>query len=158
MSAASGAQNSPPFSHQEILGILTGILLGLFLAALDQTIVAAALPTIARELRGVEHLSWIVAVYLLTSTASTPIYGKLSDLYGRRALLRIAIVIFGVASVLCALAQTMPQLIAARALQGLGGGGLITMAQATIADVISPRERGRYQAYFSGVWAAGRGR
>jgi EmrB/QacA subfamily drug resistance transporter len=141
------------FSHREILGILSGILLGMFLAALDQTIVATALPTIAAELQGAEHLSWIVAAYLLTSTASTPIYGKLSDLYGRRALLRVAILVFVVASALCGLAQSMPQLILARALQGLGGGGLITMAQATIADVIPPRERGRYQAYFSGTWA-----
>jgi EmrB/QacA subfamily drug resistance transporter len=144
---------APSFSHREVLGILSGILLGMFLAALDQTIVATALPTIAGELHGAEHLSWIVAGYLLTSTASTPVYGKLSDLYGRPALFRIAIALFVVASVFCALAQSMTQLILARALQGLGGGGLITMAQATIADVISPRERGRYQGYISGVWA-----
>jgi EmrB/QacA subfamily drug resistance transporter len=143
----------PSFSHREVLGILSGVLLGMFLAALDQTIVATALPTIAGELQGTEHLSWIVAGYLLTSTASTPVYGKLSDLYGRRALFRFAIVLFVVASVLCAVAQSMTQLILARALQGLGGGGLITMAQAIIADIISPRERGRYQAYISGVWA-----
>jgi len=141
------------FSHREILGILSGILLGMLLAALDQSVVATALPAIARELNGLEHLSWIVAGYLLTSTASTPIYGKLSDLYGRRLLLQIAIVLFVAASVLCGLAQDMGQLIAARALQGLGGGGLISMAQAVIADVIAPRERGRYQAYLSGVWA-----
>ena len=142
-----------PFSHREILGILGGVMLGMMLAALDQSIVATALPTIAGELKGLEHLSWIVAGYLLTSTASTPIYGKLSDLYGRRLLLQTAIVIFVIASVLCGLAQDMNQLVAARALQGLGGGGLISMAQAVIADVIAPRERGRYQALFSGVWA-----
>jgi len=141
------------FTHREILVILSGILLGMMLAALDQSIVATALPAIAGELNGLEHLSWIVAGYLLTSTASTPIYGKLSDLYGRRALLQIAIVVFVAASVLCGLAQNMPQLIAARALQGLGGGGLISMAQAVIADVIAPRERGRYQGYLSGMWA-----
>ncbi len=141
------------FTHREVLGILSGILLGLLLAALDQTIVTPALPTLAGEFRGLEHLSWVVSAYLLTSTASTPIYGKLSDLYGRRLLLQVAIVGFVAASVLCALAQNMSQLIAARALQGLGGGGLISMAQAVIADVIAPRERGRYQAYFSGVWA-----
>jgi len=141
------------FTHREILVILSGILLGMMLAALDQSIVATALPAIAGELNGFEHLSWIVAAYLLTSTASTPIYGKLSDLYGRRALLQIAIVVFVAASVLCGLARDMPQLVAARALQGLGGGGLISMAQAVIADVVAPRERGRYQGYLSGMWA-----
>jgi EmrB/QacA subfamily drug resistance transporter len=143
----------PAFSHREILGILSGILLGMMLAALDQTIVATALPAIASDLHGLQDLSWIVAGYLLTSTAATPIYGKLSDLYGRRALLQFAIVIFVAASLLCAAAQNIAELIAARALQGLGGGGLISMAQAVIADVIAPRERGRYQAYLSGVWA-----
>src|ERR1700722_17917059 len=151
--------HSPPppapaaFSHREILEVLSGILLGMLLAALDQTVVGTALPTIAADLHGAEHLSWIVAAYLLTSTATTPIYGKLSDLYGRRPLLQAAIVIFVVASALCGLAQTMPELIAARALQGLGGGGLICMAQAVIADVVSPRERSRYQGYFGTVWA-----
>jgi EmrB/QacA subfamily drug resistance transporter len=144
---------APGFGHREVLGILAGVLLGMFLGALDQTIVATALPTIAGELGDTEHLSWIVAGYLLTSTASTPVYGKLSDLYGRPALLRFAIALFVVASALCALAETMPQLILARALQGIGGGGLITMAHATIADVIAPRERGRYQGYISSVWA-----
>jgi MFS family permease len=107
----------------------------------------------AAELGGVEHLSWVVSIYLLTATAATPIYGKLSDLYGRRGLLQGAIVIFVLGSALAALARTMPQLIGARALQGLGGGGLITLAQTVIADYVSPRERGRYQAYLSGVWA-----
>jgi EmrB/QacA subfamily drug resistance transporter len=152
-SAAPPMAAEPAFTHREVLGILGGILLGMFLAALDQTIVATALPTIAGELHDAEHLSWMVAAYLLTSTASTPVYGKLGDLYGRRALFLFAIVVFVVASALCALAQTMTQLILARALQGLGGGGLVTIAQATIADVISPRERGRYQAYISGIWA-----
>lgn len=151
--AAEPQAQSGAFNHREILGVLSGILLGMLLAALDQSIVATALPAIAGELHGLEHLSWIVAGYLLTSTASTPVYGKMSDLYGRRTLLQIAIAVFVAASVLCGLAQDMPQLIAARALQGLGGGGLISMAQAVIADVISPRERGRYQAYLSGVWA-----
>jgi EmrB/QacA subfamily drug resistance transporter len=142
-----------PFTHREILEVLSGILLGMLLAALDQTVVGTALPTIAADLHGAEHLSWIVAAYLLTSTATTPIYGKLSDLYGRRPLMQAAIVIFVVASALCGLAQTMPELIVARALQGLGGGGLITMAQSVIADVVSPRERSRYQGYFGTVWA-----
>jgi len=140
-------------SHRAVLRILSGILLGMFLAALDQTIISTALPTMAAELLGVEHLSWVVAVYLLTSTASTPIYGKLSDLYGRRSLLQGAITIFIGGSILCAIAQSMPQLIIARAFQGLGGGGLITLAHAVLADHVSPRERGRYQGYLSGVWA-----
>ena len=140
-------------SHREILRILTGILLGMFLAALDQTIITTALPTMASELGGVAYLSWVVSIYLLTATASTPLYGKLSDLYGRRGLLQAAIVIFLLGSALAGLAQSMPQLIGARALQGLGGGGLITLAQTVIADYVSPRERGRYQAYLSGVWA-----
>jgi EmrB/QacA subfamily drug resistance transporter len=141
------------FTHREVLRILSGILLGMMLAALDQSVVATALPAIAGELGGLEHLSWIVSGYLLTSTATTPIYGKLSDLFGRRRLLEIAIVLFVAASLLCGVARGMGELVAARALQGLGGGGLISMAQAIIADVIAPRERGRYQAYLSGVWA-----
>jgi EmrB/QacA subfamily drug resistance transporter len=153
MADEPGAAEGRSFSHREVLRILSGVLLGMLLAALDQTVVATALPAIAGELNGLEHLSWIVAGYLLTSTASTPIYGKLSDLYGRRLMLQIAIVLFVAASLLCGLAQSMVQLILARALQGLGGGGLISMAQAIIADVIAPRERGRYQAYLSGVWA-----
>jgi EmrB/QacA subfamily drug resistance transporter len=153
MAAEPQALEGRVFSHREVLSILSGILLGMMLAALDQNIVATALPAIAGELHGLEHLSWIVAGYLLTSTASTPIYGKLSDLYGRRPLLQFAIVVFVVASLLCGFAQTMTELIAARTLQGLGGGGLISMAQAIIADVVAPRERGRYQAYLSGVWA-----
>src|SRR5690242_4750554 len=153
MTAERQAAEGQAFSHREVLGILSGILLGMMLAALDQSIVATALPAIATELHGLEHLSWIVAAYLLTSTASTPIYGKLSDLYGRRLLLELAIAIFVLASLLCGFARTMPELILARAAQGLGGGGLISMAQAIIADVIAPRERGRYQAYLSGVWA-----
>jgi EmrB/QacA subfamily drug resistance transporter len=153
MPATSPVPSAPQFSHREILEILTGALLGLLLAALDQTVVVTALPAIAGDLNGLQHLAWIVTAYLLTSTASTPIYGKLSDLYGRRRLLQIGVAIFVVASLFCALSQTMAQLIAARALQGIGGGALISMAQAIIADVISPRERGRYQVYMSGVWA-----
>jgi EmrB/QacA subfamily drug resistance transporter len=153
MPAAASHSEAPVFTHREILVIFSGVLVGLFLAALDQSILATALPTIGSELGGLEHLSWIVSAYLLTSTASAPIYGKLSDLYGRRALLRAAIIGFIVASLLCGLARDMGQLIAFRALQGLGGGGLITMAQATIGDVVPPRERGRYQGYIAIVWA-----
>jgi EmrB/QacA subfamily drug resistance transporter len=141
------------FTHREKLVIIAGLMLGMFLAALDQTIVATALPRIASDLHGVEHLSWVVSGYLLTSTAATPIYGKLSDLYGRKIMLQIAIFVFLLTSALCALAATMGQLIAFRALQGLGGGGLMAMAHATIADIISPRDRGRYQAYFASTFA-----
>ncbi|HEY5208284.1 MAG TPA: MDR family MFS transporter [Stellaceae bacterium] len=140
-------------SQRDIYRVLSGVLLGMFLSALDQSIVATALPAMGRTLGGLQDLSWIVAVYLLTSTASTPIYGKLSDLYGRRVMIMTAILIFVVSSALCGLAQTMPQIIAARALQGLGAGGLLSMAQSVIADIIAPRERGRYQAYFSGIYA-----
>jgi EmrB/QacA subfamily drug resistance transporter len=141
------------FTYRETVVIITGLMLGMFLSALDQTIVATALPRISADLHGVEHLSWVVSAYLLTSTAATPIYGKLSDLYGRKAMLQIAISVFLAASVLCGLAGSMGQLILFRGLHGLGGGGLIAMAHATIADVISPRERGRYQAYIAAVFA-----
>jgi EmrB/QacA subfamily drug resistance transporter len=140
-------------SQRDIYRVLSGVLLGMFLSALDQSIVATALPAMGQALGGFQELSWIVSIYLLTSTASIPVYGKLSDLYGRRVMLLIAIAIFITSSFLCGLARDMPQIIAARALQGLGGGGLLSMAQSTIADIIAPRERGRYQAYFSGTYA-----
>jgi EmrB/QacA subfamily drug resistance transporter len=140
-------------SQRDIYRVLSGVLLGMFLSALDQSIVATALPAMGRVLGGIENLSWIVAVYLLTSTASTPIYGKLGDLYGRRLMIMIAIAVFVVGSLLCGLAQTLPQIVAARALQGIGAGGLLSSSQSVIADIIAPRERGRYQAYFSGIYA-----
>jgi len=154
--AAVEPVSQPPvtFTHRETLTILFGLAVGMFLAALDQTIVATALPRIGAELQGFEHLSWIASAYLLSSTATTPIYGKLSDLYGRKLLMQTALVIFFVTSALCAMATTLNQLILFRALQGLGGGGLMAMAHATIADVISPRDRGKYQAYFASTFAA----
>jgi EmrB/QacA subfamily drug resistance transporter len=124
----------------------------MMLAALDQTIVATVLPTIGQELGDVEHLSWVVSAYLLASTAVTPLYGKLSDIHGRRITLLVSIGVFIVGSVVCALAPTMLALILARALQGLGGGGLISLAQTIIADVVSPKERSRYQAYIASVF------
>ena len=150
------ASSSPyaALSEREQSTIVIGVLLCVFLAALDQTIVATALPTIVGEFQAVDHLSWVVSGYLLAATVSTPIYGKLGDLYGRRPLLVICICLFVGASVLSALAQSMTQLIAARAVQGLGAGGLITLAQATIGEVVSPRERGRYSAYFAVVFAS----
>ncbi|WP_225830768.1 MDR family MFS transporter [Streptomyces sp. NK08204] len=130
------------------------LLLGLLLAALDQTIVATALPTIVSDLGGLEHLSWVVTAYLLASTAATPLWGKLGDQYGRKRLFQTAIVIFLVGSALCGAAQNMPQLIAFRALQGLGGGGLMVLSMAIVGDVVPPRERGRYQGLFGAVFGA----
>jgi len=126
-----------------------GLMLSLFLANLDQTIVATCLSTIARDLQGWSLLPWVISAYLVTSTATTPIYGRLSDNYGRRRVLLAAIALFVLASVFCALATTMPLLIAARVLQGIGGGGLRSIAQVIIADIIPPRHRGRYQGYMS---------
>jgi EmrB/QacA subfamily drug resistance transporter len=132
--------------------IFGALMLVLLLAALDQTIVSTALPTIVGDLGGIQHLSWVVTAYLLASTIVGPLYGKLGDLYGRKRLLQTAIVIFLVGSALCGIAQNMGELIAFRALQGLGGGGLMVLAIAVIGDVIPPRERGRYQGYFGAVF------
>jgi EmrB/QacA subfamily drug resistance transporter len=140
-------------THPEIKVIVIGIMLTMFLGALDQTIVATALPTIGRHFNSLDDLSWVVTAYLLTSTASTPLYGKLSDIYGRRVVMLTAIVIFIAGSIACAVAPNMPALVLARALQGLGGGGLMALAQTIIADIVSPRERGRYQGYIGAVFA-----
>ncbi|MGH3343477.1 MAG: MDR family MFS transporter [Carbonactinosporaceae bacterium] len=145
-----------PLTHKQILVVFSGLGLGLLLAALDQTIVATALWTIVRDIGGTEgldHASWVVTAYLLTSTASTPLYGKISDLYGRKRIFQFAIVVFVLGSVLCGLVQNMPQLIATRAIQGLGAGGLFALTFTIMADVVSPRERGRYQGYLGGVFA-----
>lgn len=140
-------------THRQILTVLGGLMLGMLLAALDQTIVATALPTIVGELGGLNHLSWVVTAYLLTSTAATPLFGKISDLYGRRRMFQAAIVTFLVASVLAGTARDLAQLIAFRGLQGIGGGGLIAMTQVIIGDIVSPRERGRYMGYIGSVFA-----
>jgi EmrB/QacA subfamily drug resistance transporter len=132
--------------------VISGLLLVMFLASLDQTIVATALPTIVGELGGLNHLSWVVTAYVLAQTAVTPLYGKLGDMYGRRIVLQVALVIFLLGSVLCGLSQSMFELIAFRAIQGLGGGGLMVSAQAAIGDVIPPRQRGRYTGLFVGVF------
>jgi EmrB/QacA subfamily drug resistance transporter len=139
--------------HRDIRTIMIGIMLAMFLGALDQTIVATALPTIGRTFGNLNDLSWVVTAYLLTGTAVTPLYGKLSDIHGRRSIMLTAISIFIVGSIACALANSMTALVLARALQGLGGGGLIALAQTIIADAVSPRERGRYQGYISAVFA-----
>nr|WP_308072367.1 MFS transporter [Streptomyces bambusae] len=130
------------------------LLLGLLIAALDQTIVSTALPTIVSDLGGMEHLSWVVTAYMLASTAATPLWGKLGDQYGRKKLFQAAIVIFLIGSALCGLAQNMGQLIGYRALQGLGGGGLIVLSMAIVGDIVPPRERGRYQGLFGAVFGA----
>jgi EmrB/QacA subfamily drug resistance transporter len=132
--------------------IFLALMLVLLLASLDQTIVSTALPTIVGDFGGLNHLSWVVTAYLLSSTVAGPLYGKLGDLYGRKPILQGAIVIFLVGSVLCGLAQSMVQLIAYRAIQGLGAGGLIVTTLAVIGDLIPPRERGKYQGYFGGVF------
>ncbi len=142
-----------PMTHRQVLLVLSGLMLGLFLAALDQTIVATALPTIAGELGGLDQLSWVVTAYLLTSTASAPLYGKVSDMYGRKIVFQFAIVTFLIGSVLAGMSQNMLQLIGFRAIQGLGAGGLIVMAMTIVGDVLSPRERGRYQGYIGSVFA-----
>ena len=139
-------------SRHRVRLIFGALLLVLLLASLDQTIVSTALPTIVGELGGLDHLSWVVTAYLLTATVSGPLYGKLGDLYGRKLVLQAAIVIFLVGSALCGLSQSMGQLIAFRALQGLGAGGLIVVTLAVVGDIIPPRERGRYQGYFGAVF------
>ena len=140
-------------SQRQILVAFGAIMLATLLSALDQTIVATALPEIADDLEGFNNLSWVVTAYLLATTVTVPLYGKLSDLYGRRRLFVVAISIFLAGSALCAFAQSMGQLIAFRGLQGVGAGGLIPLSQAAIGDLFSPRERGRYQGYIGAMWA-----
>ncbi len=142
-----------PLTHAEIMPILGGVILAMFLGALDQTIVATALPTIGRHFGDLGDLAWVVTAYLLTATAVTPLYGKLSDIHGRRSMMLVAIALFVVGSLACALAPSMAALIFARGLQGAGGGGLMALAQTIIADIVSPRERGRYQGYIASVFA-----
>ncbi|MGC5531882.1 DHA2 family efflux MFS transporter permease subunit [Streptomyces sp. SR-10] len=139
-------------SHRSVLVAIGALLLGMLLAALDQTIVSTALPTIVSELGGLDHLSWVVTAYLLAATAATPLWGKLGDQYGRKKLFQTAIVIFLIGSALCGVAQNMPQLIGFRALQGLGGGGLMVLSMAIVGDLVAPRERGKYQGLFGAVF------
>src|SRR6202140_3186144 len=143
-----------PLTPSEVRTILMSLLLTMFLAALDQTIVATALPTIGRQFQDVSNLSWVITAYLLASTAVAPVFGTLSDIYGRRGMIIAALGLFIAGSVLCALAPNITVLILARGLQGLGGGGIMPIVQTVISDVITPRERGQYQAYFSSVWMA----
>jgi EmrB/QacA subfamily drug resistance transporter len=153
VAAPPGPGDGPQyFSDRQILVILSGVMAGMLLFALDQGIVGTALPRIVSELGGLDRLSWVVTAYLLTSTATTPLWGKISDLYGRRLIFQVAIGIFLLGSALSGLSQDMGQLIAFRALQGVGGGGLFAIALSIIGDVIPPRERGRYQGYFGAVF------
>ncbi len=156
MSAPAATTANPPgeagFTHRQILVIMSGLMLGMFLAALDQTIVSTALPTIVGDFHRSNLLSWVITAYLLASTASTPLWGKAGDLYGRKRIFQLAIVMFLVASALCGASRNMYELIAFRGLQGIGGGGLLSLAFAIIGDVIPPRERGRYQGYFGAVF------
>ncbi|WP_051706126.1 MDR family MFS transporter [Nocardioides aequoreus] len=141
------------YSHAQIMTILSGLLLGLFLAALDQSIVATAVRTIADDLDGLSVQAWATTAYLITSTITTPIYGKLGDLYGRKTLFMVAISIFIVGSAACSFATSMYNLAVLRALQGLGAGGLFTLVLAIIGDIVSPRERAKYTGYFMAVFA-----
>jgi EmrB/QacA subfamily drug resistance transporter len=143
---------STGYTHRQIMLIMSGLMMGLLLAALDQTIVTTALTTISRDFHRLDLYSWVVTAYLLTSTASTPLYGKISDQFGRKTVFQIAVVIFLIGSVLSGLSQSMIQLILFRGVQGLGAGGLMTLAMAIVGDVIPPRERGRYQGYFGAVF------
>jgi EmrB/QacA subfamily drug resistance transporter len=145
-------QSLDSLSPRQVRVIIGGLLLVLLLAALDSTIVATALPTIVGEMGGLTHLSWVVTAYLLAQTVVTPLYGKLGDLYGRKKVVQVGIVIFLAGSALCGLAQSMTQLIVFRAVQGLGGGGLKVTTQAVVGDVVPPRDRGRYQGIFGAVF------
>src|ERR1022692_806446 len=151
-SEPSAELSIPVLSHRRVLIIIGALMLGMFLAALDQTIVSTALPTIVADLHGASHLSWIVVAYLLAATVSTPLWGKLGDQYGRKSFFQASIVIFLGGSALSGLSQSMTELIAFRAVQGLGGGGLMVGAQAIVGDIVSPRERGRYQGLFGAVF------
>ena len=146
------SQPHAPLSKGDVRSIFYGLMLGMFLSALNQTIVATALPTIGRDFGDFEHLSWVIIAYLLSSTVVSPLYGKLSDIHGRRAMMLVAIGMFLVGSVVSAAAPDMAILIAGRTLQGVGGGGIVPLTQTTIADMITPRERGRYQAYMGTSW------
>src|SRR3954463_9367114 len=152
MSSATADPTARPRLEVNVPVVFGGLMLVLLLAALDQTIVATALPTIVGDFGGIEHISWVVSAYLLGQTAVTPLYGKLGDLYGCKRVLQSAIVLFLFGSVLCGAAQSLPMLIAFRAIQGLGGGGLIVLTQAAIGDVVPPRDRGRYQGLFGAVF------
>ena len=150
--SAVASERGAPIAHKQVLVVFSGLVLAMLLAALDSTIVSTALPTIVSELGGLAHLSWVVTAYLLAQTVVTPLYGKLGDLYGRKGVMQGAIVLFLAGSALCGVSQNMTQLIIYRAIQGLGGGGLMVTTQAIVGDIVPPRERGRYQGIFGAVF------
>ena len=154
MATVADAGVAAPVAHERVLVVFGGLLLVMLLAALDSTIVATALPTIVGELGGLAHISWVVSAYLLAETIATPLYGKLGDLYGRKGVLQAGIVLFLAGSALCGMSRSMTQLILFRAVQGLGGGGLMVTTQAVVGDIVAPRERGRYQGVFGAVFGA----
>ncbi|MGA0112809.1 MAG: MDR family MFS transporter [Candidatus Nanopelagicaceae bacterium] len=144
--------HSKPLTHREILIIMSSLMTGLLLAALDQTIVSTALKSIVEDFNGLNHYTWVVTAYLLTSTASTPLYGKISDLYGRRPVYQFSIIVFLIGSFLAGASTSMEQLIVTRAIQGIGAGGLMGLTFVIVGDIVSPRERGKYQGLFGAVW------
>ncbi len=151
---AAGRDGEPGvLTHRQVMTVLVGLLLCVFLSAVDATVVTTALPTIAGELGGLNSMSWVVTAYLITSTAATPLFGKVSDLIGRQRVLQFALAVFFAGSVLCGAAQSITHLVLARALQGIGGGGLQALAFVVLGDILSPRERGRYMGYYTGVFA-----
>ena len=150
---ATDAPDTGEYTHRQILTILSGLMLGMFLAALDQSIVGTAIRTIADDLNGLSIQAWATTAYLITSTITTPIYGKLGDIYGRKKLFTFAIAVFIVGSAACSFATSMYMLAAFRAFQGLGAGGLFTLVLAIIGDIVSPRERAKYTGYFMAVFA-----
>ncbi len=151
--AAGQDENPGGLSHRQIMTILSGLLLGMFLAALDQTIVSTSIRTIGDDLHGLSIQAWVTTAFLISSTISTPLFGKLSDIYGRKPFFMLAITIFIVGSAMCGLAQSMYELAAFRAFQGIGAGGIMPLALAIIGDIIPPRQRAKYQGYFMAVFA-----
>src|SRR5215831_8022680 len=143
---------APPAARRDILVVFGGLLLAMFISALDQTIMATALPTISGDLGGLSQLTWVVTVYVLAAAATTPVWGKLSDQLGRRPLLRAAIGTFLIGSAVSGLATSLGELIVFRAIQGVGAGGVMTLAMATVGDIVAPRERCRYQGYIQLVF------
>lgn len=151
--AAPTPSNSRERSHSEIMVVISALMLAMLLAALDQTIVSTALPKIASDLHGLSKYSWVATTYLLTSAVSTPLYGKISDMFGRKKVFQTAIIIFLIGSALCGLSQSINQLIIFRGIQGIGAGGLMTLVFAIVGDIVPPRQRGKYQGYFGAVFA-----
>jgi EmrB/QacA subfamily drug resistance transporter len=151
-SAGEVDERRPVLTHRQVLMVFSGVLLSVVLSALDTTVVATALPTITGDLGGLNHITWVVTVYLLAQTVATPIYGKLGDLFGRKRVFEISIGLFLLGSALCGLSRNMLELIAFRGIQGFGAGGILVLAQAIVGDLVSPRERGRYQSYFAATY------